>query len=79
MTTKPYLLSAPARRIADALLAAYAAPGYVAHGAGLCFDDIQTVAPGVAEELGLTGDNLACIDAATYARLVSLLAARMSD
>jgi hypothetical protein len=72
-------LCLPARRIAQALLAAYAAPDYVPHGLGLRFDDIQTVAPDIVAALGLTADNPARMTPATQSRLVSLLAARILD
>lgn len=77
--TKKCLPSDAVRRIAQALLNAYAAPAYTPPALGLRFDDIESVAPGLASVLGLTAEALDSIDAATQARLVSGLAARMLD
>lgn len=79
MMNKACLLSEAGRRVAQALLAAHAAPDYPLPGLGLRFDDIEALAPGAAQELGLTEQNLSSMDSATRARLAHLLAVRISD
>jgi hypothetical protein len=76
---KQSLLSDAGRRVAQALLAACAAPDFPLPGLGMRLEDIQALAPGVAEEFGLNASTLAAIDPATRARLLSLLAGKILD
>lgn len=73
------LLSDAGRRVAQALLSAYAAPDFPLPGLGMRLDDIEAMAPGITEQFGLNANMLASIDPATRARLLSVLAVRIVD